>query len=162
MDWTLTMFYSCLKKLVPQLWGKEILWLEWRNMTYIDLQGFSIQQWRRILSECEYGSNLGPRSLMWRICSRSLTLKLQPYHLSWTHCTVIGFYCITYHGDWHSHESKQRWRCRAYWDGHNWSSTCGQGLHIHQQREKFMMRGYIIPMSNVLEKDKKKIGTGSS
>jgi hypothetical protein len=25
-----------------------------------------------------------------------------------------------------------------------------------------MMRGYIIPMSNVLEKDKKKIGTGSS
>jgi hypothetical protein len=59
-------------------------------------------------------------------------------------------------------ESKQGWRCRAYWDGHNWSSICGQGLHLHQQSEKFMMRGYIIPMSNVLEKDKKKIGTGSS
>jgi hypothetical protein len=84
--------------------GKEILWLEWRNMTYFDLHGFSIQQWRRILSECEHGSNLGPRSLMWRICSRrSLKSKLQPYHLSLTHCTVIRFYCITYHWDWHSH-----------------------------------------------------------
>jgi hypothetical protein len=42
--------------------------------------------------------------LMCRICSgRSLTLKLQLYHLSLTHCTVIVFYCITYHGDWHWH-----------------------------------------------------------
>ncbi len=218
--------------------GKEILWLEWRNMTYFDLQGFSIQQWRRISSECEYGSNLGPRSLMWRICSRSLTLKIAAissfmdtlhsdwlllHHLPWRltfHGTVWSKPWLFFHlpstplnsfqtslcvcdnvlklhlingvvllyqiyvggkdsvpknkGKSHLQldmimnscalvaESKQGWRCRAYWDGHNWSSICGQGLHLHQQSEKFMMRGYIIPMSNVLEKDKKKIGTGSS
>jgi hypothetical protein len=85
--------------------GKEILWL-WNGETWL----ISIYKASQSSNEEEFCLNVNmvatwdPRSLMWRICSgRSLTLKLQFYHLSLTHCTVIGFYCIAYHGDWNSH-----------------------------------------------------------
>lgn len=87
--------------------GKEILWL-WNGETWL----ISIYKASQSSNEEEFCLNVNmvatwdPRSLMWRICSgRSLTLKLQLYHLSLTHCTVIVFYCITYHGDWHSHST---------------------------------------------------------